>query len=47
MKLTRKSLKNERREQVSRVAGDAEDLYRRYLRVQAEKRYFREHDDKS
>jgi hypothetical protein len=41
MKLTRKSLKRGQREPVSPVA-DAEDLYRRYLRIRAEKEYFRE-----
>jgi hypothetical protein len=43
MKLTRKPVKRGRREPVSPVA-DAEDLYRRYLRIRAEREYFRERD---
>ncbi|MFA5348235.1 MAG: hypothetical protein WC294_08860 [Methanoregula sp.] len=43
MKLTRKSLKKGQRDPVSPVA-DAEDLYRRYLRIRAERGYFREHN---
>jgi hypothetical protein len=45
MKLTKKSLKRGQREPVSPV-GDVEDLYRRYLRLRAERGYFREYDDK-
>jgi len=47
MKLTRKSLKRGQREPVSPVAGDADDLYRRYLRIKAEKAYFREFEERS
>ncbi len=47
MKLTRKSLKRGQREPVSPVAGDADDLYRRYLRIKAEKSYFREFEERS
>ncbi len=43
MKLTRKSVKRGQREPVSPVV-DAEDLYRRYLRIRAEREYFRERD---
>jgi len=43
MKLTHKSLKRGQREPVSPVI-DTEDLYRRYLRIRAEREYFREHD---
>ena len=43
LKLTHKSLKRGQREPVSPVM-DTEDLYRRYLRIRAEREYFREHD---
>ena len=43
LKLTHKSLKRGQREPVSPVV-DTEDLYRRYLRIRAEREYFREHD---
>jgi hypothetical protein len=43
MKLTRKSVKRGQRDIVS-PAVDAEDLYRRYLRIRAEREYFREND---
>ena len=43
MKLTRKPVKKGQREPVSPVV-DAEDLYRRYLRIRAEREYFRERD---
>jgi hypothetical protein len=47
MKLTRKSLKRGQREQISPVTGDTEDVYRRYLRLRAERGYFRDYDEKS
>jgi hypothetical protein len=43
VKLTHKSLKRGQREPVSPVV-DTEDLYRRYLRIRAEREYFREDD---
>ena len=47
MKLTRKSLKTGQKEPVSPAVVEAEDPYKRYLRVRAERGYFRKHDDRS